>query len=382
MKILKTASIIICGIIASVTMTLGFTQPIKEYSAITAYPLLVADDTDTNGINVTRLFKSNGIILDVVKRSEQKMLIPLGSPFGIKMYTEGALVVGFSEITTENGKSSPGYAAGIRKGDSIISINGEKITSNENMAQIVERSNGAELLVKYKRSGAVYTVTVTPVLQTDGIWKIGVWIRDSTAGIGTVTFIDPATGYFGGLGHGICDVDTAQLMPLRKASVYDVTIDSVVAGKKGDPGELCGRFTSSKVTGDILLNANNGVYGKLYGDFTGYRAYPVASYAEIVTGPATVITTVDGITPKEYSVKIEKISGNSEGEKNFLIRITDESLLDITNGIVQGMSGSPIIQNGKIIGAVTHVLINDPAKGYGIYIGNMINMTNGLELAA
>ncbi len=380
MKFFKAAAVIACGIVASVTTVTAFREPIKSNSAVTAYPLLVAADTDTNGDSVTMLFKSNKSILNFVQKEELKMLIPLGTPFGIKLYTEGVLVVGFSDVKTQNGNLNPCYSAGIRKGDSLLSINGEKISSNENIAEIVTESNGTPLEIKYKRSGAVYTVTVKPALQTDGQWKIGIWIRDSAAGIGTVTFVDPKTGVFGGLGHGICDVDTGKLMPLKKASVYDVIIDNVTAGKKGDPGELLGRFASNEACGDIFINSQNGVYGTLNGDFSSYKAYPVADYSEITSGYATVISTVSGNTPKEYSVRVEKVSDKLKSEKNFIIRITDETLLDTTNGIVQGMSGSPIIQNGKIIGAVTHVLVNDPQKGYGIYIGNMLKTADSLDI--
>jgi stage IV sporulation protein B len=219
-------------------------------------------------------------------------------------------------------------------------------------------------------------------MQNDGVYKLGVWIRDSAAGVGTVSFVDPKTGSFGGLGHGICDVDTGKLMPLGKASVYTASVDSVIAGKKGSPGELCAHFSSGTPWGDIYINSSYGVYGRLTDDFSSYKSYPVASFDEIHTGYATMITTVSGSVPKEYSVYIERVSSSSEGEKNFLIRITDEALLEASNGIVQGMSGSPLIQDGKIIGAVTHVLVNDPERGYGIFIRNMLKVSKDSEKIA
>ncbi len=382
MRLLKTAVIAICGIFASVAIVCANAVPLKEHSAVNAYPMLSANGAEIGEFSPADIFKGKKSLLTLSLASDERRLVPLGMPFGIKLYTEGVIVVGFTDIQTENGDKNPCYEAGIRKGDVIISVDGEKVSSNENLAGLVELSNGKALNVAYKRNGALYNVDVYPVKQKDGIFKLGIWIRDSAAGVGTVSFVDPKTGSFGGLGHGICDVDTLKLMPLGKASVYKASVDSVIAGKKGSPGELCAHFSSNTPWGDIYINSSYGVYGKLNGDFSSYKSYPIASYDEIRSGPATVITSVSGSTPKEYSVFIEKISPNSNGEKNFLIRISDESLLEISNGIVQGMSGSPLIQNGKIIGAVTHVLVNDPHKGYGIFIENMLKVSKDSEKIA
>ena len=296
------------------------------------------------------------------------MLYPGGMPFGVKFFTEGLLVVGMSDI------DCAAYNAGIRIRDVIVSVNGEAIESAEDFVSAVESSGGNPLTIKYKRNGEEFTADVTPQISaSDGKYKTGMWVRDSTAGIGTVTFVNPSNNAFAGLGHGICDADTGELMPLMRGVVVDVSISGITKGTAGAPGELKGYFSSGK-TGSLIGNQNSGVYGVLLSPPQNIpeNQLPIALSDEIKDGNAYIWCTLDKGSPQKYSVSISNIKKGSSDNKNFVVTVTDPALLEKTGGIVQGMSGSPIIQNGRIIGAVTHVLINDPSRGYGIFIENML----------
>ncbi len=304
----------------------------------------------------------------------ENALIPGGFPFGVKFYTKGVIVVGISDVETENGTSSPAAQAGIKKGDVITAVNSKKINSISELTKIIEASNGNELTFDIEREGKNTSIKITPALtKNDKIYKSGLWVRDSTAGIGIVTFIDPQNKTFAGLGHGICDVDTGELMPMLKASVVNIDITNVVKGQNGKPGELKGAFTQTKL-GELTKNTPTGVYGV----FSSLPAkatlepMPCAKKEDVKVGDVIVYTTVSDRGMEGYNAKIIKINDLNSQTKNFIIEITDKKLLEQTGGIVQGMSGSPIIQNGKLIGAVTHVLVNDPTKGYGIFIENML----------
>ncbi len=313
---------------------------------------------------------------------EEKMLIPCGTPFGIKMFTEGVLVVGLSEVLGKDGSVNPAKEAGIRLGDSILSINGEMMLSNEAVGEAVSRSEGAPLQVLLKRNGVEKTVTLTPILSmSDGRYKAGIWVRDSSAGIGTVTYYDPANSSFGGLGHAICDVDTGEILPLMSGEVVRVGITGVVKGEAGTPGELQGSFLSRNAIGSLLLNNETGVFGVMhYCPAEGGTPMPLGMKQEVKTGKATVVTTLSGSTPQSYEITIERVNiGGNTLTKNMVIRVTDPTLLAKTGGIVQGMSGSPIIQDGKLIGAVTHVLVGDPTRGYGIFAENMIETAQSVK---
>lgn len=312
--------------------------------------------------------------IDVVK---EKMLVPCGTPFGIKMFTDGVLVVGVNDVDTENGSVNPAKTAGIKLGDSILTINGKSMLTNEDVGNVIANSGGKKLTVVLRRKSQDMTVSLQPVKsQSDGKYKAGIWVRDSSAGIGTVTFYDPSTGSFGGLGHAICDVDTGDVLPLMSGEVVDVTINGVIKGEAGTPGELKGSFVSQRAVGNLLINNETGVFGLMDYCPSVAKALPMAMKQEVKTGKATILTTLDGKTPKEYEIQIERASiGSTNLTKNMVIRVTDKELLAKAGGIVQGMSGSPIIQNGKLVGAVTHVLINDPTCGYGIFAENMYNFS-------
>ena len=326
-----------------------------------------------------------------------KKVIPCGQPFGIKMLTEGIIVVRLSDISGQK-NSCPAKSAGIHVGDIIISVGGEKITSNEDLSKAISATNGETVEVILKRNnsddstspGEEISLKLTPeYCDSEKCYKTGMWVRDSSAGIGTITFYDPSTGVFGGLGHPICDTDTGDLMPLSSGEICDVSITGYKKGLNGTPGELRGRFLSKDEIGTVTQNTNSGVYGLLNESPSEKEEIEVADYDEIKTGRAEILTTISGSEPEKYSVSIEQINHDDPDLKNLVIRITDRELLDKTGGILQGMSGSPIIQNGKLIGAVTHVFVNNSSMGYGILAQTMITQSqtnsdsnNCLNLAA
>ena len=327
---------------------------------------------DTRELSAAHPVSVDKISLDSLK------LYPGGMPFGIKFITEGVLIIGFCDIKTEGGAVNPSAQAGLKLRDTIIKVNGSKISDASELTGIVESSGGKALTVTYLRDGKELTSTLTPVFSpADGKYKTGIYVRDNGAGIGTVTFIMPETLSFAGLGHGICDSDTGAIIPIQRGSVVDVTISGVVKGLTGSPGEIKGYFSSGKI-GTLLSNTQCGVYG-VFATLprnTDQQLLPVGRSSELKEGDAYIYCTLSSNTVEKYSVKIENIRRGETGNKCFNVKITDPLLLAETGGIVQGMSGSPIIQNGKLIGAVTHVLINDPTTGYGIFIENMLNAAN------
>ena len=308
-------------------------------------------------------------------------LYPGGMPFGVKLYTEGVIIAGIADVDTKGGKLSPAKECGLKVGDVIKMIDGKAVNTVEEVSAAVENSGNKSISLTVLRNGNEQVFVLTPVFsEKDNVYRAGLWLRDSTAGIGTVTFIVPESGAFGGLGHGICDVDTGMLMPIRRGTVVSVSIKGITKGTVGDPGELKGAFTAGKI-GSLIGNTVCGVYGLL----SDVPEAPVSSPMkiglkdEITVGDAEIYCTVGEKTEK-YKAEIVKICNKNGEQKNFIIKIVDKRLLDATGGIVQGMSGSPIIQNGKLVGAITHVLVNDPTKGYGIFIENMLkNMPEIVE---
>ncbi len=301
-------------------------------------------------------------------------ICPGGMAFGVKFFTEGVLVVGLSSVTGFGFTVSPAAEAGIQKGDVLLSINGTKLESAEDLKELIEEAEMNPVTIELQRGDETLSTVLYPALSAeDNRYRAGLWVRDSTAGIGTVTYINAEDGSFGGLGHGICDSDTGALMPLGRGVVVDVDINGIKKGAVGVPGELRGAFDNVQ-HGTIEKNTETGVYGTF--DVMPENLaepMPIGLKEELKTGKAFIYTTLRGNTPEKFEIEIEKIYKDSGSTKNFLIRVTDKHLLEETGGIVQGMSGSPIIQNGKIVGAVTHVLINDPTRGYGIFIENMLN---------
>lgn len=301
-------------------------------------------------------------------------LVPCGDVFGVKFFTKGVIITDISEVESDEGIISPAAKAGLKKGDVINSINGKEINSAEDLGDIISSFSGKSLNINFTRDGKSYKAHLSPVKSSgDGMYKAGLWVRDSTAGIGTVTFYNPDDGSFAGLGHGIYDSETELLMPLLRGAVVDLHMEDILKGKSGHPGELKGSFGTEK-RGTLLKNTPCGVFGVLSTPpETVSEPLSCALKSEVKKGEAYILCNVDGKGVKSYSIKIEKIYSGTEETKNFVISVNDDKLLAATGGIVRGMSGSPIIQNGKLIGAVTHVLVNDPTKGYGIFIENMIS---------
>ncbi|MDD3224912.1 MAG: SpoIVB peptidase [Clostridium sp.] len=303
-------------------------------------------------------------------------LYPGGQPVGIKINTKGVLVVGLTDITGKDGKTeSPASKAGIEIGDSITNINGKPIKNSENLIEIVNENK--DINVTISRDGKNIIKKVKPIKSAaDGSYKLGIWVRDSTAGVGTLTFYDGKTGRFAALGHPITDVDTGSILKVDNGDILNATIMSIKKGQKGDPGELRGIFLNEENSiGSIEKNTMCGIYGSGFKKNNNIAAKPmeIALRNEIKTGDAKILTTINGEKPKYYNIKIDKLlQQDSPGPKSMVIKVTDPELLNKTGGIVQGMSGSPIIQNDKIVGAVTHVLINNPDTGYGIYVEWML----------
>lgn len=301
----------------------------------------------------------------------------LGTPFGMKIYIDGVLVVALSDVDTAYGNSSPATKCGLKVGDYIISLDGIKVYTNEDVSKIIEESGGRSINVIINRNGKILPLTLTPEISvTTGAYKAGIWVRDSSAGIGTLTFYYPYNNVICGLGHGICDKDTGNLLSVNSGELVGAEIISLKKAVSGNPGELTGRITLLKY-GDILLNSNCGVYANTTENIKIKNQMPIALKQEIKNGDAVILTTVSGYEPREYSCTVKIYNGN--GEQNLIVKITDENLLSATGGIVQGMSGSPIIQNGKLIGAVTHVLIDDPTKGYGIFAETMLETAKNIN---
>lgn len=301
-------------------------------------------------------------------------LIPVGHTVGIKLFSQGILVVGLSEVEGAAGRCAPARECGLRVGDLIVSAGGEELESTEQFQSVVARSNGNPVALSVRREGRALELQAEPARGGDGVARLGAWVRDSLAGIGTMTFYDPETGAFGALGHGINDTDTNLLMPLDVGAVMYARVKAVKPGEAGTPGELRGDFDLQQDLGALYANTARGVFGTMEETslVKSQEALPVAKPEEIRRGPAEILANVSGDTVERYKVEIERICAPNSPSQNMVVHITDPRLLSATGGIVQGMSGSPIVQGGKLIGAVTHVMVGDPTRGYGIFITNML----------
>jgi len=321
-------------------------------------------------IMVFGLFPAKNAKVTVSKR---RYVVPGGDIFGIKLYTQGLIVTKIGEVKTDSATVCPGKDAGIEVGDTIISVNGERISENSRLEEIIKQSKGQTLNFTVRRNDKEKELELTPRLDSDDkAYRLGLWVRDSCAGIGTITFYDRDTGNFGGLGHAVCDVDTGQIMPLSGGEAMGAEISSCYKGNSGSPGELCGVFTGECI-GKLNLNCETGIYGVLKNFDKNKEVIPVAQKQEVKEGKAQIISTVDKNKTQYYDVEITKIySSKDSKQKNMSIKITDPDLIEKTGGIVQGMSGSPIIQNGMLVGAVTHVYVDDPLQGYAIFAENMV----------
>lgn len=307
-----------------------------------------------------------------IKVLEDVEVIPVGQIVGIKLYTNGVLVVGSTSIENGNGEICKPFASTqIQEGDTIVSLNGTTVNNTKELVEIINESKGEEIDITYIQNEQQKTEKIKPVLCEDGQYKIGLWVRDSAGGVGTITFYNEETNSFAGLGHAITDIDTVEIINISSGEIDDVNILAIQKGEKNVPGKIQGTIIKNAEIGSIYKNTQYGIYGiiknlsNLKIDYT--KKMKVASRQEIELGEATCLSGIDGEV-KEYSLNIEKIYlNNNYDNKSMLVKITDEELLEKTGGIVQGMSGSPIIQNGKFIGAITHVFVDSPQIGYAVF---------------
>lgn len=298
-----------------------------------------------------------------------------GMPFGVRVFNGKLTVNGFGEVDSAGGTVSPAREAGFSENDIIKKINGKDVSTSLDITGAVLESGGKKMEFTVLRGEKTLTLYVTPVLsESAGEYRIGLWLKDGTAGIGTVTYIIPETGAFGGLGHGICEMSTGKLCDMSRGIVSDVTVSGINRGVSGQPGELKGIFSGEKI-GSVTENTERGVFG-VFSDADKYasltKPIETASKDSLKEGDAVIYCTVDGTGVGEYSVKISR-GTSKDPAGSFNVEVTDKALIEKTGGIVQGMSGSPVVQNGKLVGAVTHVLISDPKRGYGIYIEDMMS---------
>ena len=294
-----------------------------------------------------------------------RMLVPVGHTVGVKLFSRGVLVIRQPEADTPAGE------CGLQTGDVILQCAGVAVTSTEQFQSLLQKSGGTATSLQVRRQGDRMSLTVEPEADDRGVYCIGAWIRDSMAGIGTMTYYDPETGGFGALGHGITDVDTAMLMPFANGAILPSTVKAVRKGEAGSAGELRGNFDLTRDLGDLYANTGCGVFGTL--DASASVPGEAIPTGKAKAGPATIRSNVRGDEVEEFEIEIVSVPTFTPDGRELVLRVTDPELIALTGGIVQGMSGSPIIQNGKLVGAVTHVLLNDPCKGYGISIETMLN---------
>lgn len=337
----------------------GFTNSDSEYKAqLMAFDLFPVKEVSVN--SVKRRYVGIG-----------------GEVFGIKLYTKGVMAVKIDSVDVTTGVQSPAQLAGIKCGDCITHVDGSVIVNADDFISFIRNSGGRELSLTVERDGDTLNLKLRPNPSESGGYRAGLWVRDSSAGIGTVTFYDSENMLFAGLGHGVCDVDTGKIMPLSGGEAVRATVNGFYKSSPGDPGELCGVFSES-VLGDLRVNSATGVFGELNEKISA-KQMPVALEAEVQEGAAQIVATLDGKEPRYYDAQITKIypaSGNAE--RNLIVKITDKELLEKTGGILQGMSGSPIVQNSMLVGAVTHVFVNDPTQGYGIFAQRMLETADAL----
>ncbi len=303
-----------------------------------------------------------------IQKTEEILLVPCGQPFGIRMLMDGIMVVDFEAVDGTDG-CCPGRDAGLEEGDIIQAVNQVPVQCTEDFKRIAAGSETVTLTVL--RGGTTLELTLTPVYcAQDDCYRTGLWVRDSAAGIGTLTYYEPGTGCFGGLGHPICDSDTGELIPLGSGEADPVTINGAIRGLPGAPGQLQGYFSGGESLGELDCNSSCGIFGTLCEAPNAQDAIPMAFKQEVTLGEATILSTVSGDEPEEFTIEITSIDYTADTQQ-MTIRVTDEDLIAATGGIVQGMSGSPILQDGRLVGAVTHVFVSDPSQGYAIFAETM-----------
>ena len=315
--------------------------------------------------------------MQTVSANTKRYVNPIGRTIGLKLYTDGVLVVGMSEIDGADGKKYIPYEnSGIKEGDMLQEINGQEVSNTQSLINIVNSCNGKEVSIKYKRNEESIYTSIKPVKGINGSYMLGLWVRDAAAGIGTLTYYEESTGKFAALGHGIADVDTGNLLNISNGELVTTEIVSIVKGVKGRAGEIRGTIDNGDKIGQIDKNTEIGVYGTVTNleliNSIKQKEVEVANRNEIKTGDAKIICQIENGKVEEFSIKIKRIYKNSKDNKSMLIEITDENLINKTGGIIPGMSGTPIIQNDKFIGAITNVLLNSPTEGYAIFADMMM----------
>ena len=348
---------------------------VQSFFSVTSRPSEASRDMENGSMNKTLMLFDTFPIKDVTASAVTRPeLVPCGQPFGIKLMTHGVTVIGLEDINI----SCPASERGIRVGDVITGINGQTVTTNKRVSELIGSTKGQPCSVCFSRGGRERTATLTPV-YSGGTYKAGMWVRDSSAGIGTLTFYDPSTRAFAGLGHPICDADTKLPLPISHGTVGEVKINGCTKSEHGEPGQLLGEFLSSEAVGSITANIDEGVYGKLDESPNGGGEIPLAFKQELRTGAAEILSTISGTKPERYSIEIESIDLSDGAAHDMVVHVTDGRLLEEAGGIVQGMSGSPIIQDGRLAGAVTHVFVDDPTRGYAIFAEDMYTASRERE---
>lgn len=328
-------------------------------------------------LNLFNLIPLKNIDVNVIPKTT---VVPMGNAIGMKLYTAGVLVVGMSEI---EGKK-PYENSGIKEGDRIIQINQNQIDNTDDLMKAVNKSDGNNISIKYVRDEKTITTSIKPLKNSRNEYKIGLWVRDAAAGVGTLTFYEPSSGMFATLGHGIMDIDTAELIKIANGELVTTNILSINKGTKGNPGEIRGTIEAGHTIGSISKNTKFGVFGTInktpYLNTSNTNEVQVALREEIKTGKAQIICELENGKKEYYDIEIQRIFiSNNKDNKSMLIKVTDKKLSEKTGGIIQGMSGAPIIQNGKFVGAVTHVLVNDPTIGYGVFADIMLKQMKEVE---
>lgn len=318
--------------------------------------------------------KVKEVTVDTIENVE---VVPIGKIIGMKLYTNGVLIVGMSQIENmENELVSPFVDCDIKEGDTIVKVNDTEIENIDNLKNVVNESNGENVLLTLIRNGTIVTSNITPVQTETDEYKLGLWVKDAATGVGTITYYEKNTSNFAALGHGIVDADTDKLVDIDSGELVTSDVVSITKAEVNNPGEIRGTIINQKTIGEVQKNTQFGIYGKLENlaslNIDVSKSMPVALRDEIQVGNAKVLCSLDGKTNKEYEIKIEKIyTNNNYDNKSMLIHVTDDELIGKTGGIIRGLSGAPILQNGKFVGAVTNVLVSNPEIGYAIF-GDMM----------
>ncbi len=349
---------------------LGFkiynSQSFQKSGVVKSEKIAAQENTEIKLLNIIPVKNTR------VTNTKRQYIVLGGDVFGIKIYTDGVVIVGTDSIDGENGLESPAEKSGVKVGDIVLIFNNTKVESTKHFTKLLQENGGKTVKLKINRNGKEIELNFTSIKEkSSGKYKAGLWVRDSTAGIGTITFYNSSNNSFAGLGHAVCDVDTGEIMPMKNGEMAEAYVGNLYKSQNGCVGELCGVLTG-KTIGKLCMNCETGIYGYTYFGAEG-ETMPVALRQELHEGYAQIYCTIDKNPPQYYDVKIIKIYSNSSSvNKDFIVEITDENLISKTGGILQGMSGTPIIQDGMLVGAITHVFVNNPKQGYGILAEKML----------